>query len=506
MYTFDKYIGQQVRRVVFAIKIDGKYYHLMSIWEHLEPDMSDRCAFPSNGGKAFMDRVEKADSNKKVYVFVEEVTLNHEMYSAPWDNIKDDEGQIFSTSSKYTYNTLYHAGADVIPLSENNPHRIVSVLPRRDSTAYVSYYLPQEPDDQIQGWLEDKKIQEQLKTLSERNFGYNLCKYTEFVGQYIFVSYNPIYRSIEWREDENGLGVHYCIHYRNGQKRPLRIEVEGYNEGNFKIFDESREINEFEGFISFRSQGIMSFKYLRAYIFDKDGILIDYDPYMYFVHQINVDIAVHEHTVRVKDNNGRVVREVEKYRSDTPLQIGSIPRSLLEDNGLTYQQMEETLDFVYLDGDRNGTHINREKGIQLIQRIINSAKRICYICDVYFNSSDFEEFIWGASSLSVEMRILTSRLGLPDENARMAMFARLKEYNEKVRGNVNCRLLVGKDPILHDRLVIADDQVWMLGSSLNHFGAKATTLIRVPKMYRKHLIEKIESLWNSDRESNVLEV
>ena len=76
-------------------------------------------------------------------------------------------------------------------------------------------------------------------------------------------------------------------------------------------------------------------------------------------------------------------------------------------------------------------------------------------------------------------------------------------YVEKVKGKVTCRLLLG-EPILHDRLIIADDQVWMLGSSLNHFGAKATTLIRVPKAYRGRLIEKVEYWWNNDSESNEL--
>ena len=173
-----------------------------------------------------------------------------------------------------------------------------------------------------------------------------------------------------------------------------------------------------------------------------------------------------------------------------------------EDN-YAYQQLEESLDFVYLDGDKNGTHIYRKKGIDLIQRIINSANKTCYICDVYFNTTDFKEFVWGASSLGVDIRILTSKFGLPHDESKAEMSMCVKEYVEKVGGKVTCRLLLG-DPILHDRLIIADEQVWMLGSSLNHFGAKATTLIRVPKAYRKCLIEKVEYWWNNDSESNEL--
>lgn len=64
--------------------------------------------------------------------------------------------------------------------------------------------------------------------------------------------------------------------------------------------------------------------------------------------------------------------------------------------------------------------------------------------------------------------------------------------------NIECRVLTGKKAELHDRFIVADDNVWMLGCSLNEFGSRATTLIRVPKDYRKKLIDRAELWWNDN--------
>lgn len=507
MYTFDKYIGQKVRRIVYMLKTGNKYYHLMSVFEHLELDMADICEYPiGKDGRPFMKCVKNADANKKVYLLIDEITLTKELYEEPWNNLSEDGDSILPTSSEFAFKCLSYEGAEVISLSDNSKHPITHILPHRSCASYVSCFVPKLPSEGLLSeWKEDEKIRKQLSHLSKEYLGYDMCEWDKYLGQYIFVSYNPIYRAIHWRENEKGLGIYCRINFRDGKRQLLKICVEGYNNSNVPVFEDYIETDNFEKFISFQSHQDKTYKYLKIYVRDQDGILIDYFPHLNFIHQISMDFMVHERTLRIFDKTRNVVREVEKYSSENVNVGTAIEESLLDDNDYAYQKLEEALDFVYLDGDKDGTHIHREKGIELVQRIINSAKERCYICDVYFNTSDFEEFIWGASSLSVDMRILTSKLGLPTDSAKEEMSMRVNEYKEKVGGKVTCRLLFG-EPILHDRLIIADEQVWMLGSSLNHFGAKATTLIRVPKAYRKRLIEKVEYWWSNDTESKELAI
>ena len=74
----------------------------------------------------------------------------------------------------------------------------------------------------------------------------------------------------------------------------------------------------------------------------------------------------------------------------------------------------------------------------------------------------------------------------------------ITEMNDKGIANLECRLLIGRKAELHDRFIVADDNVWMLGCSLNEFGNRATTLIRVPKDYKKKLIDRAEEWWKDD--------
>ena len=215
-------------------------------------------------------------------------------------------------------------------------------------------------------------------------------------------------------------------------------------------------------------------------------------------------MRLHEKTVRIQNEDGEVIKEVEKFSAVDSFNIGELlPESQFEEDIYAYKSLEDTLDFVFIEGDRNGDDTNRKKGIDIIKRILNSAKERCFICDVYFGNQDFDDFILDMSLLNVRVNILTSKLAFSAEKTEEMFSTKMVTYNERIGGNVQCKLLTG-EPILHDRLIIADDQVWMLGSSLNHFGAKATTLIRVPREYKGKLVSEMERLWNSDEESREL--
>ena len=98
---------------------------------------------------------------------------------------------------------------------------------------------------------------------------------------------------------------------------------------------------------------------------------------------------------------------------------------------------------------------------------------------------------------SVEVRILSSKERLSAE-AKKQMRERIRVLLEKDIANVRCKLLRGVESPLHDRFIVADNKVWMLGCSLNEFGVRASTLIRVPSQYSKKIVDWTEKYWNSD--------
>ena len=101
-------------------------------------------------------------------------------------------------------------------------------------------------------------------------------------------------------------------------------------------------------------------------------------------------------------------------------------------------------------------------------------------------------------SRTVPVRILSGKKELKSDGKREELRSVLNEMNGKGISNITCRLLTGQKAELHDRFIVADDQVWMLGCSLNEFGFRATTLIRVPKDYRQKLVERAEAWWKDE--------
>ena len=93
---------------------------------------------------------------------------------------------------------------------------------------------------------------------------------------------------------------------------------------------------------------------------------------------------------------------------------------------------------------------------------------------------------------------------LKEKNIK-ALADMIKQSNEEVRHKIECRLMKGDKAALHDRIIIADDKVWMLGCSLNEFGQRATTLIRVPREYAPRIIQEVKQWWNDDSKTEPID-
>jgi hypothetical protein len=74
------------------------------------------------------------------------------------------------------------------------------------------------------------------------------------------------------------------------------------------------------------------------------------------------------------------------------------------------------------------------------------------------------------------------------------LFAQLIQYTSAVpQQKIECRVLRGNKSPLHDRFLVIDDEVYLLGSSLNEFGSRTTTISRVPAP--GEMIKQAETWW-----------
>ncbi|PWK09005.1 hypothetical protein [Tumebacillus permanentifrigoris] len=117
-----------------------------------------------------------------------------------------------------------------------------------------------------------------------------------------------------------------------------------------------------------------------------------------------------------------------------------------------------------------------------IRECIQSANKEIFIIDPYISSDIFE--LLEMTDESIKIRIITMKL---QGDAKV-----VADKFKKERGNFDFRF----SDKFHDRYIFVDNTCYMLGSSLNSFGDRATTLVSVNDVRVKKAIEQYaESVW-----------
>lgn len=492
-YSIDNYIGGKVKRVTFLLRRTDKSYHfLFGIMEHLKSDAPE-VVFNQMQNNTIFD--EKADGGKdKIFVEIDYVALDEAMVGEPWNHTVVDGNEIVNTGKEYRW---YNDGrSTIVPSNRDEKSEMMVIVPHRRCSAFVKYCKPQAASDAVDAVIHDDELKGQLKYLSESVLGYDLNKHLGFLGSYVLVTYNPVYKSIDFTEDAQKAGIFVRVDYRD-EPRSLKLVITGMSRhGEVMGVEECHMNGAFLNHFLFKER----YPLMEILVLDEDSVVIDYYKNLAFIHSIQMGMSVKTKEVALTDENGNVVRVVEKYSKEIPSVIGrKIEKQSIWDSSpeFEYEKLEQSLDFVFFDGEKEKTEENHQRAQVCVERIINQTKEVCYICDSYFDVDTLCQFIAPIKMPSVEVRVISSkeRLGA-DDKERLKLKA--GEMREKGIANVRCRMLKGEKSALHDRFIVADEKVWMLGCSLNEFGKRATTLIRVPSRYCKKLIGWAETYWGNN--------
>lgn len=138
-----------------------------------------------------------------------------------------------------------------------------------------------------------------------------------------------------------------------------------------------------------------------------------------------------------------------------------------------------------------------------IRDVVRKARRRVWIVDPYFGATEFHRFARAVEAQNAEIRVLTSaryldtRQGVKSDSAELAghiLAAAIPSTGVPTRGaRPVVRSMRGKDPAIHDRFLVVDDDLWMLGSSLNEFGARGSMMLKVPAP--EEVICDLDSVW-----------
>ncbi len=317
------------------------------------------------------------------------------------------------------------------------------------------------------------------------------------------VKYNPYFRTIDFSSSKKPKGLYVNIKFRPDVKETFNLRISSQNKAGFYSFEVDQEISTFQNsyFINLPSEpDVLSVKLL-----DSNGDLVYFNNGIQFLKSIQTRLGVKSKDVRLitKTSDGDKCDMIEKFATETHT-VGETahPSAELGETISTnaYKILEDRLEFVLFDGDKNKKAENVAKAKSVVKNIIAKANRRCIICDPYFSLNDLSEFVFSMRELNVNVRILSSKEFLGKnaqegkKNAQEIKNA-IDSYTTIVGGSIQFRLLTGKSP-LHDRFIIVDDNVWMLGSSLNEFGNRASTVYEVPIASCRQICGIAEKWWS----------
>lgn len=147
----------------------------------------------------------------------------------------------------------------------------------------------------------------------------------------------------------------------------------------------------------------------------------------------------------------------------------------------------------------------QEDAVDVLRGLIHEATREVLLVDPYFGGTELQRFMLAVGREDIPVRILTSAQlrelknagpeGGPSSSPEEVLFNVLQQVRSHQRMNpFEIKVMKGNPPAVHDRFLLVDDRIWLLGSSLNNFGQRGTMMVSLPDP--DPIREQLTKAWN----------
>lgn len=508
-------IGKTARRVTFTLFKDGVYHLLFSVIEELYPDFQDLNDYRD---KFVCRRINHTDKRcvEKIYFSIDFLEITKDLLTDPTKDFVLQDSNHTSVVCNGTFKSSPIAADCKWIISHHSSPDILKVLPERNDTRYIKVWESQ--SFVIQSTvLSNPLLLHQLRELSVKHYGVDLTCYTGVLGKVYLVGYNPYYRSLDISLSDKPAGIYIEVKGARQIDKKLSVSFVNKNKGGWYEYSVDYELD-----LSRRNH-LFSLpdtpERVEIIVKDKDNKLIDVIPPLSFVKavQVNMNIASSRLAITHGDNTKEDVQKYDRVhfevaaKSRSNVYSGRTDIISLISPEAAYEILEQGLEFVFFDGSKDQTEKarNKEKAREIVKKILSRANQNCMIADPYFNLNDLTHFVFTLSQSEVVVRILGSVQFLKSnsnvvydiEEERKHIRKAIAEYMDKYPNfNVQFRVLTGKCP-LHDRYLVVDDDVWLVGTSFNEIGGRASTIIKLPKDSGNRVRRELETWWSNNSQS-----
>lgn len=241
---------------------------------------------------------------------------------------------------------------------------------------------------------------------------------------------------------------------------------------------------------------------LRLRLFDSSRRCIENHPAATFIrgfsiatfHVVKTDVTRDLHDGRVQTismETAQALNSTGESEKSPPtsidyLKAGNVVREL--------EDLRQSKIFMFFSGE--GT--SRAEAIDALRVLIGRARERITVVDAYLSVEDLFLILPFVRHGGCKVKLLASsnQLSKPDEDRTTKEF-RLSNELIKLAPIIPCSVEARKMPGAgaHDRWLQIDDQIYALGSSINHFGARATMLFKLPRP--EEIAAAIEEWWNN---------
>lgn len=348
----------------------------------------------------------------------------------------------------------------------------------------VHHLVPLVDLDPKKLWPREQERAQVIAFLRER-LHFDLAKYPEYWGSVHLVAPNPVFRELEVRREpgrtEGREGVLFRMLPRVGQEigglelsvredRPTGIgaarTVKVQRPVVRMVFDHKTDVHS--EMVTDRERGML--------FASKQGIFLD---------RFQVGVSVGPQVTRVVEVPGAAPYEV-PLRLPASDQINFTlharapqGRPRLRSANLSRRRHVQA-------GGQRWFAGGKEEATVVLRELLHEAQREVLIVDPYFGAAELNGFALAVGKIDVPVLVLSSaevlgkaiREGVEKGDALLAQMKHVELTPQM--NKIVARVMRGKRPAIHDRFLVVDDRVWLLGASLNEFGSRGTMMVALP--------------------------
>ncbi len=204
--------------------------------------------------------------------------------------------------------------------------------------------------------------------------------------------------------------------------------------------------------------------------------------------------TAHRRVAAQRSDKTTVRFEVPVHGHSEHSMIGSPKRSTTIDLLRQVQQADEEKRRAASD-DEIWFARDRDAAQERLRSLVGRANNRVWVVDYFFGAADAGVLLPAIGALRAEVRVLTSREGFgpqPHEAARALERVATQLIRDLQMQPIEVRVMQGQAEI-HDRFLVVDDRVYLLGSSVNNYGERGTMLVRLRST--TPVLNAIEGAW-----------